>query len=455
MTLPRPAGRVVVIGAGLAGSLMAIYLARRGHAVEVYERREDPRTGSGVDGRRSINLGLSERGLAALRDVGVLDDVLPRTVPMRGRVIHAADGSLSFQAYGRHDRESLHSVARRDLNVALIARAESYPAVRFHFRHTLRQLTKEKPLVEVLDEVTGHVRCVEADLVIGADGAFSTVRSQMHHRERADYRQEFLDWGYKELTIPAAADGTAATELFGLHVWPGDRALMVAHPNVDRSLTCTVFLPLDGPGSFATLDTPEAVRDFVTTRFPDALPLMPELVADFLAHPVGTLVTIRTSPWHHHDRVVLLGDACHAVYPFYGQGMNAAFEDCTVLDRCLARHPDDRHAALAAYQRLRKPHTDVLAELSTQNFIELRDGLRSPWFRLRKRADVLLHRLAPKRWIPLYTMVAHRTVPYGDALRRAQHQDRILRWTAAAFVTVALGASILGAAAALGPTPIP
>jgi len=455
MAVRSLAGRVVIIGAGLAGSLMAIYLARRGHEVEVYERRPDPRLRSSADGRRSINLGLSQRGMNALREVGLLDEVRTRTVPMRGRVIHSADGSLAFQPYGRDDGEALHSILRNDLNVALVERAESHPTVRFHFRHTLRRLVKEKPLVEVVDEERGHARQVMADLVIGADGAFSTVRAQMHHRERADYRQEFLDWGYKELTIPAAADGAARTELFGLHVWPGGRGLMVAHPNVDHSLTCTVFLPLHGPDSFASLDTPAAVRDFFAGHFPDVPALVPDLATEFLAHPVGTLVSIRTSPWHHEDRVVLIGDACHAVYPFYGQGMNAAFEDCTVLDRCLARHPEDRAAALAEYQALRKPHTDVLADLSAQNFVELRDRLRSPWFLVRKRADLVLHRFLPRHWVPLYTMIAHRTVPYAEALRRARRQDRILRWAATLLVVAVCGAALSGAAAALDAVHLP
>ncbi|MFD0890711.1 FAD-dependent oxidoreductase, partial [Streptosporangium algeriense] len=259
------------------------------------------------------------------------------------------------------------------------------------------------------------------DAVIGADGVFSRVRAHMQHGLRADLHQEFLEWGYKELTIPAADDGSPRTRLEALHVWPGEDALIVAHPNRDNSLTGTLFLPFE---RFGEITDPEA---FLAGRFPDTRELMPYLAKEYAEHPVGHLVSIRTSPWHHRDRVALIGDACHAVYPFYGQGMNSALEDCTVLDRCLGDHPDDLEAAFAAYQRLRKPHTDVLDELSKQNFVELRDRLRSPLHLARKKADLLLARLFPGRWVPLYTMVSHTTIPYADALARARRQDALLR----------------------------
>ncbi|MCT2582861.1 FAD-dependent oxidoreductase [Actinophytocola gossypii] len=414
---------IVIAGAGLAGSLAAVYLAGRGHEVRVVERRPDPRT-STPDGR-SINLGLSQRGITALREVGLLDELWGRTTPMRGRMVHT-DAGTSFHPYGTADDEILHSILRDDLNAALIGRAEA-DGVRFDFEHKVVALDRSLPVLTVHDGQFTHE--LKADLVLGADGAFSTVRTLLHRGTRAELHQEFMDWGYKEITVPANPD----TRLEALHLWPGRAGLVVAHPNHDGTLTATVFLPFDGDDSFAELTTPSAVRRLFATQFADLASLVPDLVEQFLAHPTGNLVTIRTAPWQHEGRVVLLGDAAHAVYPFYGQGMNAAFEDCSVLDTCLAEH-DDIPGALREFERRRRRHTDVLAALSKENFLELRDGMRSPLFLARKKADLLLHKAFPNTWRPLYTMIAHTTTPYADALARARRQDRAL---AAAAVTVA------------------
>ncbi|WDZ82962.1 FAD-dependent oxidoreductase [Micromonospora cathayae] len=436
--------RVVVVGAGLAGSLAALYLARRGYQVDVYERRPDPRSALASPEGRSINLGLSARGMRALDEVGLLADVLKRSVPMRGRVVHAPDGTVRFQPYGVREHEILHSVLREELISVVVDAAEAEPAVRFHFGHRLVRLDRDTATVEVVPTDGGEPVRVHADLVVGADGVFSTVRQQMQHGLRADYAQEFLPWGYKELTIPVGADGEPRVRLEALHVWPGHEALMVAHPNVDGSLTCSLFMAHEGPVSFAALDTPQAVRDFFDRHFPDAGDLMPALVDEMAAHPVGHLVTVRTAPWRHADRVVLVGDAAHAVYPFYGQGMNSSFEDCLVLDSCLAAHPD-RTAALAAYEAARKPHTDVLADLSTANFADLRDRVHRIGYTASATADRILARLLPGRWVPLYAMVSHTTTPYADALARARRQDRILRTAGAGLAlaaTLAVAATV-------------
>ncbi|GAA2853623.1 NAD(P)/FAD-dependent oxidoreductase [Streptosporangium fragile] len=427
--------RIVIVGAGPAGTLLACYLAGRGHRVDVYERRADPRL-LDEDESRSINLGLSARGIKALTDVGLMDRLRPLTVPMRGRAIHLPGGGAPFQPYGAHEGEILHSVLRRDLITALVDHAEARPGVTFHFRHRLVGLDRDAAAVHLVHEETGERSTVAGDAVIGADGAFSQVRAHMQHGLRADHHQEFLPWGYKELTIPVADDGSARTRLEALHVWPGENALIVAHPNRDNSLTGTLFLPVE---RFGEITDPEG---FFRERFPDALDLMPHLAKEYAEHPVGHLVSIRTSPWHYRGRVALIGDACHAVYPFYGQGMNSALEDCTVLDRCLGDHPENPAAAFAEYQRLRKPHTDVLDELSRQNFVELRDRLRSPLHLARKKADLLLARLFPGRWMPIYTMVSHTTVPYADALARARRQDALLRGVAAAAAVAGLAAAV-------------
>ncbi|OJF15885.1 FAD-dependent oxidoreductase [Couchioplanes caeruleus] len=434
----------VIAGAGLAGSLAAGYLARRGYSVRVFERRGDPRAAGAGEGR-SINLGLSARGMRALAAAGLLDDVLARSVPMRGRVVHHPDGTTAFQPYGVAAHQILYSVLRRDLNALLVDAAETRHGVTFHFGHRLDRIDRDAPAVRVVDAATGAATEVAADLVVGADGAFSAVREQLQHGRRADLHREFLDWGYKELTIPAGADGRPRVRLDALHVWPGQAAMMVAHPNVDGSLTCTLFAPFEGEPSLATLDTPAAVRGFVRRYFPDAEALMPRLVEEFFDHPVGQLTTVRTAPWRHAGKVVLVGDACHAVYPFYGQGMNSAFEDCLVLDECLGAYPYDASRALAEYERRRRPHTDVLADLSVRNFVELRDRVHRPAYAAKAAADRMLNRLAPRAWTPLYTMVAHTTVPYADALARARRQDRILRCSAA---LAAAGAAI-GSYAAL------
>jgi kynurenine 3-monooxygenase len=436
---------VVIAGAGLSGALAAIYLARRGHGVRVVDRRTDPRL-STSDGR-SINLGLSQRGLQALREVGLLDELWPRTTPMRGRMVHAPDGALSFHPYGTEDHQILHSVLRADLNAALIDRAESYPGVRFDFTRKVVGLDKTLPSVTVADPA-GETQELKADLVIGADGAFSAVRNHLLRGERAEFHQEFMDWGYKEITIPAHPD----TRLEALHLWPGKTGLVVAHPNHDGTLTATMFLPFDGPGSFAELTTPDRVAAHCAAEFADLPDLVPDLVDQFLSHPVGTLVTIRTSPWQHDGKVVLVGDAAHAVYPFYGQGMNAAFEDCSVVDTCLAG--GDLAAGLREFERRRRRHTDVLAELSKQNFLELRDGMRSPLFLARKKADLVLHRMFPRSWTPLYTMIAHTTTPYGDALARARRQDRALA-ALAALSTVAAGIAMTARMAARSRRQVP
>ncbi|GIJ45279.1 kynurenine 3-monooxygenase [Virgisporangium aliadipatigenens] len=441
--MSRPGLRALIAGAGLSGSLLAVYLARRGYDVEVFEGRADPRAVAGGDDR-SINLGMSARGIRALRRVELWDALAPRLVPMRGRMIHRPDGTLVFQAYGSRPDEILHSIRRNELNAFLVDRAEKHAGVRFHFGRRCVSLDRDTAALTVADVLTGERRTHRGDFVVGADGAFSTVRRRMHHGLPVDFQQTFIDWGYKELTIPPHADGSARTPIEALHLWPSDNGLVVGHPNIDNSITCTLLLPLAaerGTPSFATLPDSAAATAYARATFPDLPGLIPDFAAQYDAHPVAHLVTVRTGAWHHRDRVVLVGDACHAVTPFYGQGMNSAFEDCLVLDECLSRHPDDRAAAFALFQALRRPHTDVLADLSMRNFVELRDRVRSPLHLARARADLLLNRMFPRLWRPLYAMVSHSTVPYGDALRRARRQDAVLAVTATAALTGAAWAT--------------
>ncbi len=435
--------RVVIVGAGPAGSALAAMLGRRGVPVDVYERRADPAEGAARGAARSINLGVSERGMRVLRDLGLAGTLAGRMVPMRGRAVHRADGRLDFHPYGTHDHEILHSILRHDLNEALLDLARSYDSVRFTFHARLSALDTEGGKAVFADERTGEQTVVAADVVIGADGVNSTVRRELQRRTQANFRREFLEWGYREFTIPAPARGGEHARREAFHVWPAAGAMVVAQPNRDGSLTGTVFLPLAGADSFATLTRPDRIAAFFGEHFPTLPGLVPDLVAQFTANPVGHLVSVRTSPWSHADRAVLIGDACHAVYPFYGQGMNAALEDCVALDACLAEHPGDPGTAFRAYEDMRRPHTDVLADLSTRQFVELRDGLRSPAFGARRRVDLLLYRLFPQAWKPLYTLVSHTATPYADALRQARRQDRLLTAAAGAL---AVSAALTGIA---------
>jgi kynurenine 3-monooxygenase len=432
-------GRVAVVGGGLAGSLLALALAQKGYGVDVYERRADPRK-DGVNAGRSINLGLSKRGMQALKMVGMLDQVLEKSVVMSGRVIHAPDGSTRFQPYGKDAGEVLHSIDRNALNLVLLDRAEAHPQVKLHFEHRLVKADKASRQIEM--EGNGQRIVASPAWLVGADGAFSSMRRELQHGVRADYHQEYLEWGYKELTLAANPDGTSVIELTALHVWPRSHCLFVSHPNQDGSHTLTLFLPFEGEDSFATLKTPEDVKALVTKYFPDLVPLLPGLLEQWMKHPTGALITTRTAPWAFGDWAVLVGDACHAVYPFYGQGMNSAFEDCCTLMSALEQH-QDKGAAFASYEKARRQHTDALAELSKANFTELRQKVQSPWFVARKKIDLSLNRLWPNTWLPLYTMIAHTTMPYGDALARSRRQERILRGAIAGVgLVAAMGAGL-------------
>lgn len=432
------AEKAVVVGSGLSGALMACYLGKAGYAVELYEKRADPRKGSPEPGR-SINLALSTRGLHALEEVGVRELVLQEAVPMRGRMLHDERGRLKFQPYGVRAEEVIHSVSRAALNIALLNAAERLPGVRISFERRCVDAELEAPAAE-LRGPGGERTTAAGDFLLGADGAFSAVRGRLARLERFDYSQEFLAHGYKELTIPARPRGGFALEKNALHIWPRGSSMMIALPNADGSFTCTIFWPYDGPAGFAEIRTERQVLEFFRSSFPDAVPLMPGLAADFLRNPVGSLLTVRCGPWHHAGKVALIGDAAHAVLPFYGQGMNASFEDCSELARCLAESPGDRTRAFALYHARRKPNTDALAKLAFENFIEMRDHTASPLFLAKKAGERALARLFPGLYVPLYSLVTFSREPYAQAVQIARRQDR---WIAAA-AAVALAALLGG-----------
>jgi len=430
------ATKFVLIGSGLAGGLLAAYLGRRGYEVDLYERRADPREGNIVGGR-SINLALSTRGIHALEQLGIAAEVLRHAIPMRGRMIHDKSGALHFSPYDRDPNKYINSIGRAALNTTVIEAAQRYPNVRVHFSHRCTGVDPNFATANlILSGVEAAVPAANSDhqiikargdAVIGVDGAFSAVRQSMQKKIGGfEYDESYLAHGYKELTIPPAPDGSWRMEKEALHIWPRKSFMMIALPNPDGSFTCTLFWEFEGPRSFATTKTDDEIRRFFEEEFPDAVPLMPSLLDDFKTNPTGSLVTIRCAPWFYKDKVALVGDAAHAVVPFYGQGMNAAFEDCVVLDECLAEFPHDRQRAFAEYFARRKENADALADLAVQNFIEMRDKTALRVFRAKKKLDHLLEGLLPGIYLPLYAMVTFSRMPYAEAAQRAQLQDRIV-----------------------------
>jgi kynurenine 3-monooxygenase len=433
--------KFVLIGSGLAGGLLAAYLGRRGYDVDLYERRADPREGNIVGGR-SINLAVSTRGIHALEQLGIADEVLRHAIPMRGRMIHDKSGNLHFAPYDVDPNKHINSIGRAALNTTVIEAAQRHPNVRVHFNYRCTDVDLTGA-VAYLETENGQVTA-RGDAVIGVDGAFSAVRQSMQKKiEKFEYDESYLAHGYKELTIPPGPDGSWQMEKEALHIWPRKSFMMIALPNPDGSFTCTLFWEFEGPRSFKTTKTDEDVRRFFDEEFPDAVPLMPTLLEDFCENPTGSLVTIRCAPWSFEDKVALVGDAAHAVVPFYGQGMNAAFEDCVVLDECLAAFPDNRVRAFAEYFVRRKGNADALADLALDNFIEMRDKTASKTFRAKKKLDHLLEALLPGIYLPLYTMVTFTRIPYAAAARRARLQDRIVYASILALTMSILAMSIL------------
>lgn len=432
------AEKFVLIGSGLAGGLLAAYFGRRGYEVDLYERRADPRAGNFVGGR-SINLALSTRGIHALQQLGIADEVMQHAIPMPGRMIHDRSGALHFAPYDRDPNKCINSIGRAALNSTVIEAAQRYPNVRVMFNHLCTEVDLDAPVAHLLNTETNQKIAARGDAVIGVDGAFSAVRQSMRQRlDRFEYDESYLAHGYKELTIPPGSDGGWRMEKQALHIWPRKSFMMIALPNPDGSFTCTLFWEFAGPRSFEATRTDDDVRRFFDEEFPDAVPLMPTLLQDFRENPTGSLVTIRCAPWSYKDKVALVGDAAHAVVPFYGQGMNAAFEDCVVLDECLAEFPDNREHAFAEYFYRRKENADALAGLAVHNFIEMRDKTASKTFRAKKKLDHLLEGLLPGIYLPLYTMVTFTRMPYLQAARRARLQDRIIYGTLVALILLLL-----------------
>jgi kynurenine 3-monooxygenase len=414
---------ITLIGAGLAGSLLAIYLARRGHRVTVYEWRPDLRRVE-IPAGRSINLALANRGIAALAALGLMDDVEKLLIPMRGRMLHDEDERLELQAYGQRPHEVIHSVSRLLLTALLLDAAEATGRVRIRFG--MRCEAIDLPRGTLTCDGSGGREDIPFEVVIGCDGVDSSVRRAILEATSGACSEEPLAHGYKELSIPPAAGGGFRMEPHALHIWPRGDYMLIALPNLDGGFTVTLFLPHEGRDSFATLTDEVRLIAFFETRFPDASALMPHLAAEFFRHPTGRLGTLRVRPWRVRDRALILGDAAHAIVPFHGQGMNCAFEDCSALDACLRRWPDDWAQAFAEFETLRKPNTEAIADLSIENYLEMRSTVRDPKYQWKKALAFRLEDRHPERFIPRYSMVMFHRIPYAEAKRRGIIQDQIL-----------------------------
>jgi kynurenine 3-monooxygenase len=416
---------ITIIGAGLVGSLLSIYLAKRGYRVSIFERRPDMRKEK-ISAGRSINLALSDRGLLALDKVGLADEIKNISIPMHGRHIHNMDGSTAFQPYGK-EGQFINSVSRGTLNMKLMDLAEQH-GVQIQFNHKCSAIDWKTNTINF--ELPGSQPVAHhSQLIFGSDGAFSAARMQHQlQHDKFNYSQYYIDCGYKELTIPPTAAGEFAMEVNALHIWPRKDYMLIALPNLDKTFTCTLFFPFEGPASFSNLTTKEKVQSFFENTFPDAIALMPDYVNGFFNNPTSSLVTVKCFPWVREDKFALIGDAAHAIVPFFGQGMNCGFEDCRVLDELIDENGDDWATILQRYQLLRKPDGDAIADLAINNFTEMRDRTADPKFLLQKKIEARLHDKYPGQWIPAYSQVTFSPhIRYSEALQRGQQQEAIMQ----------------------------
>jgi kynurenine 3-monooxygenase len=426
------ARQITIIGAGLAGTLLATLLAQRGWHVDVFERRGDPRL-HGYAGGRSINLALAERGLHALRQAGTDTAVMAQAVMMRGRMVHPLGGEPELQRYGRDDSEVIWSVSRGELNIVLIEAAEAAGA-RLHFDRGLHRVDFEgrKITVKGAGQEEEHVFTA----LVGADGAGSTLRAQMAQRQDLGERTEWLDHGYKELEIPPGPGGSFRIEPNALHIWPRGHYMCIALPNDERTFTVTLFMPHRGAHpSFETVPDGEAAMEFFASEFPDTLPLIPQLENDYDRNPTGTLGTLYLDRWHLGGDAVLVGDAAHAMVPFHGQGMNCAFEDCVALADALETHAG-ASKAFAAFEALRKPNASAIQRMALDNYIEMRDRVDDADYRLQRNLELALQARHPDRFVPHYSMVTFMRIPYATALERSEVQRGILERATAGIGTL-------------------
>jgi len=422
--MKRASEKITLIGAGLNGPLLAILLIQRGFEVEIYERRPDMRRAR-IDAGRSINLALSTRGIYALQQAGLWEGMRSIIIPMKGRMMHSTAGELTFQPYGKNETETINSISRAQLNIALMTAAEEQGAT-IHFNQRCTGYDLSTGVIRLHHADTGATTTRETGVVIACDGSASAIRTEMLKLQRFNFSQQYLDYGYKELTIPARSEGKHNLETHALHIWPRGNHMLIALPNIDGTFACILFLPFEGADSFAALATEADVTAFFQARFPDAASLIPQLAENYFANPTGTMVTIQCSPWHVEGRALLLGDAAHAIVPFFGQGLNCGFEDCTTLVELLDRRGADWPRVFGAFEEARKVNTDAIADMAIENFTEMRDRVADPSFLFRKKVELALEARYPNWFVPKYAMVTFHRIPYSLALSRGTIQDRML-----------------------------
>lgn len=416
--------KISILGAGLVGSVLSILLRKKGYEVTIYERRPDMRTDALVGGR-SINLAMSERGWRALDLAGLRKDIESIAIPMYGRFLHQQDGTTVLQEYGKN-HEAIYSVSRGELNKKLMDLAEAH-GVQIYFNQRCTHVNVPENRISLEDAQTGQSRDLTCDLLLGADGAFSALRMAYMHLDRTNFSQYYVNAGYKELKIPPGENGSFLMEKNALHIWPRGKFMMIGLPNPDGNFTCTLFFPFEGENSFSAVQTSQEIEDFFKKYFPDAVPLMPDYISDYQNNPVSSLITVKIEPWIYQDKSALIGDAAHAIVPFYGQGMNAGFEDCTILYELMEKHGEDWSEILKQYQAKRKPNGDAVADLALENFIEMRDKVADPVFLERKKIEKELGKMYPQQFNSVYEMVSFSHTPYAYALGCSQAQNALLQ----------------------------
>jgi kynurenine 3-monooxygenase len=414
--------KITIAGSGLVGALQAIYMKQQGFDVHLYERRPDMRKNL-MSAGRSINLALSDRGFRGLAGVGIDDAIREISIPMYRRVMHDVQGNLTFQPYGK-DGQAIYSVSRSSLNCKLMDLAEQ-SGVDIHFNNQLVKVDLSTATAEFKQD--GNLIKVESDFLVGADGAFSEVRNELIKKPWSNYSQYYIDYAYKEFSIPANEDGSHQLEKNALHIWPRKDFMLIALPNPDGTFTLTLFFSKSGALSFDSLDTIEKAEQFFKDYFSDVLSLMPHFKEEYTNNPAAAMVIVKCFPWTFQDKVMLIGDAAHAIVPFYGQGMNCCFEDCFVFDELLHNHEGNWSDLMRKYENSRKPNADAIAELALRNFIEMRDKVSDPAFLLQKKIEARFTELHPEKWTPLYSMVTFSHTPYSEALKIGDRQEAIMQ----------------------------
>ncbi len=415
----------IIVGAGLVGSLWAVYLSKAGYTVRIYERRSDIRKAE-ISAGKSINLALSVRGWTALDAVGVGDKIRDLAIPMYGRIMHSEEGELSYQPYGE-EGQAIYSISRGGVNARMMDIAETEGNAMIHYQHQCIGVDLAAGRVRFENLLTKEIVEDQADVVFACDGAFSAIRYLgMQKLDRFDYSQDFIDDGYREILLPANPDGSYRMDKNALHIWPRGRFMLIALANEDGSFTCTLFMPHDGgENSFSSLNSKEKVDNFFKETFPDFYAMMPEIADAWEDHPLSSLAIMRSFPWHH-GKIAMMGDAAHATVPFYGQGMNAGFEDCTVMWRLMQKHNEDWDKVFDEYSRERKPDGDALQDLSLFNYHVMRDFVADPMFLLRKKIEAKFSKLYPDKWLPLYSQVTFSNIRYSEAIANGNAQSKIM-----------------------------